>query len=84
MKLEKTIKKMLIDKDLKQIVLAEKLELSKENFHAQLRRDNYRISEVVKIADILGYDVKLRFIDRENGEVIEVDSWNTAMLKFWA
>jgi len=73
MKLEKIIKKMLIDKELKQIDLAEKLKLSKENFHAQLKRDNYRISEIVKIADILGYDVKLHFIDRENGKIIDVD-----------
>ena len=58
---------MMIDKDIKQLAIADGIGITKQNFNDQLRRDNFRISDVVKIADILGYDTQLTFIDRASG-----------------
>ena len=46
---------------------------SKENIHQQFKRDNFKLMDILDIADTLGYDVKLSFVDRETGKVIEVD-----------
>jgi DNA-binding Xre family transcriptional regulator len=73
MELNKVFKKMMIDKEVKQIDLADSLGLSKENFHAQLRRNNFRITDIIKIADILNYDVNLQFIDRDTNRIIDVE-----------
>lgn len=73
MNIAKTIKKILIDKDMKQKEVAEKLEVSKQYFSNQLKVDNFRIDELVKICDILGYEVKLVLTDKVKGNVIEVN-----------
>jgi|GEM_PF-482790 len=69
----KSIKILCAYKDINITQLGYKLGLSKENFHAQIKRDNFRMNDVVKIVDILGYDVKVQFTDRESGKVIEVE-----------
>lgn len=48
--------------------VAEKLNKSTSNFYQMLKRDNFRESELVEIADILGCDLKISFIDRETGK----------------
>ena len=82
MELGKAFKKMMIDKSVTQVSVAAKLGVKKQNFNNKLRFDNFRIEEIMKISDILGYDLKLQFIDRANGEIIEeaptvykLDSW---------
>jgi hypothetical protein len=45
--------------------LAHDLNIGKENFHMQLKRDNFRINDIEKIADKLGYNVELSFIDKD-------------------
>lgn len=74
MEVGKTFKKMMIDKDVKQIEIANNIGLKKQNFNDQLKRDNFRINDVIKIADNLGYDVKLQFVDRDNGKIIDVEN----------
>ena len=64
----KKIKIACVKKDTNVTQLAGKLELSKENFHAQLKRDNFRTNDIERIADTLGYDVEMNFIDRETRE----------------
>ena len=64
----KKIKVACVKKDTNVTQLAAKLELSKENFHAQLKRDNFRTNDIEKIADTLGYNVEINFIDRETNE----------------
>ena len=54
--------------------LGKKLNKSKENFHAQIKRDKFQFKDIVKIADILGYDVKLQFVDRATGKIIDVEN----------
>ena len=74
LELKKTIKKMIIDKDIKQVDIATALGKNKQGFNNQLMRDNFRLSEIVEIANVLGYSVKLQFIDKETGAITEVDS----------
>ena len=68
----KTIKKILIDKNLKQGELGDKLGMNKQIFSKYLHRDDYRINaDICRVADALGYNVQLQLIDRETGQVIE-------------
>ena len=69
----KSIKVLCAYRDLNITQLGYKLGLSKENFHAQIKRDNFRINDIVKIADTLGYDVNIQFVDQVNGRVVEVE-----------
>ena len=66
----KKIKIACAKKDTNATQLAAKLELSKENFHAQLKRDNFRTNDIIKIAEALGYDVEANFIDKETKEKV--------------
>lgn len=47
--------------------LAKKLDKSTSNFYQMLKRDNFRESELSEIADALGCDIKIAFVDRETG-----------------
>lgn len=48
--------------------LAEKLNKSTSNFYQMLKRDNFRESELQEIANILGCNLEIKFIDRETGK----------------
>lgn len=48
--------------------LAGKINKSTSNFYQMLKRDNFRESELIEIADVLGCDLKIEFIDRETGK----------------
>lgn len=71
MEIAKTLKTLMINKGVKHIEVAQKLGIEKQNFSNKLKVKNFRITDIEKIADIIGYDVKLQFIDRETGKVIE-------------
>lgn len=58
------IKKIMLDESIKQTDLAEKLGMSKANLSSQLLRDSFRIKDIEKIADALGYDAEMNFIKR--------------------
>ena len=47
--------------------LAAKLGKSTSNFYQILKRDDFRESELQEIADALGCELKISFIDRETG-----------------
>lgn len=73
MEVGKTLRKMMIDKDVKQIDIADSIGLKKQNFSDQLRRDNFRINDIIKIADTIGYETRLQFIDKDSGKIIDVE-----------
>lgn len=54
----KTIKSIMIDKDLKVKDLASKLEINERVLSNKLYRDTFSLDEYIKIANILGCDVK--------------------------
>ena len=64
MELTKTLKMLMLNKDVKQLDVAEKFGMSKNTFNNLLQRNNFKLNDVAKIADILGYDTKITFIDR--------------------
>jgi hypothetical protein len=48
--------------------LAGKLNKSTSNFYQMMKRDNFRENELLEIANILGCDLKITFVDRETGK----------------
>ena len=54
----KTIKAIMLEKDIKIKTLAEKLGIKSQVLSNKLYRDTFSYNEYVKIADILGCDVK--------------------------
>lgn len=66
MGISKEIKKILIDEELTQSQLAEKLGTSQQNMNAKLKRDNFSNKEMQEIADALGYDLKIEFIKKND------------------
>lgn len=65
MDFSKEIKKILIDKDMTISDLATKLDVTQQNVSAKLKKNDPRISEINKIADVLGYDVEIKFFKRK-------------------
>ncbi len=64
MDFSKEIKKILIDKDMTISDLATKLDVTQQNVSAKLKKNDPRLSEINKIADALGYNVKIEFIKK--------------------
>lgn len=64
MNIEKEIKKILIEKDMLLKDLAEKLGVSYQNLYNKMQRNNFRVSELEEILNVLGYDLELKFIKR--------------------
>lgn len=63
------IKVILVKKDMNLSDLAELLGQSKQNFHNKVRRNDFRESELIEIANALGVDMEIRFTF-ENGDSI--------------
>ena len=68
MELDKYIKKVLIDKDVKQIDLAEKMGISRASLGGLISRNKMGIDKLEELANALDSDVKITFVDRENGK----------------
>ena len=62
--ISKEIKKMLIDKDLTQSQLADMLNTSQSNFANKMKRNNFRVGEMIGIAELLNYELKIEFIKK--------------------
>lgn len=61
------IKILLIDKQLKQKELAEKLNTSRTNLTDKIRRDNFSEKDMKAIADALNCELVIKLIDKETG-----------------
>ncbi|MBQ6887219.1 MAG: XRE family transcriptional regulator [Lachnospiraceae bacterium] len=64
----KQIKSLLAYKESSAAGLAEKLECSQANISQKFKRDNFSEKEMLQIADALGCDLKISFVDRETGK----------------
>lgn len=62
------IKILLIDKQLKQKELAEKLNTSRTNLTDKIRRDNFSEKDMQSIADALNCELVIKLIDKETGQ----------------
>ena len=65
--ISKTIKMILAYRDMNISSLADKLETSRPNLSQKFKSDNFSEKEMQEIADALGCDLKISFIDRESG-----------------
>ncbi len=74
MQITKAIKTMMINHNTKHIEVADKLGYTKQGFSNLLKKDNYKLDDIIRIANILNYDVELNFIDRENNDDIHLKS----------
>lgn len=63
----KTIKMICGFREIPVSDVAAKLDKTTSNFYQMLKRDNFREKELEQIANILGCDLKISFIDRETG-----------------
>jgi transcriptional regulator with XRE-family HTH domain len=68
MNLTETIKILCIKRNMPLTELAEKTGQSQQNLTNKLRRNDFKSSELEKIAAALGARLELKFIDLETGE----------------
>jgi len=66
----KKIKSILIYKDSTITDLAAKLNKSTQNLSNLLKKDNFRESELIDIADALNCDLEINFIDRDTKKIL--------------
>jgi DNA-binding Xre family transcriptional regulator len=60
----------LAKNDMKRIDLAKKIGMIDTNFYQLLKKDRYKTDVLENIANAMGYDLEISFIDRETGERI--------------
>lgn len=61
MDVAKMIKLILVEQDLNVSILADKLGTSQQNLSAKMKRNNFSTKEMLEIANVLGYDLVIRF-----------------------
>ena len=66
MNIEKEIRKILLDEDIEIKELASRLNTSQQNISAKLKRNNFTVKDVGKILNVLGYDLKIEFIKKND------------------
>ena len=58
-----------------QTVLAERLNETKRNCSRLLNKDDFKINnDIVKIAEAVGFDIEINFIDRKTGSIIKAST----------
>jgi transcriptional regulator with XRE-family HTH domain len=68
--LAKKIKIALVKKDMNQKEFCKKSGRDNGNFTKVMQRDKFKVEELEKIANDLGYTLEINFIDNETGEKI--------------
>ena len=70
----KTFKRIMLDKDMKQVDAAAKMGWDKRPYNRLIQKnDELRIREIITIVDGYNCDIKLSFIDRNTGKEWECD-----------
>ena len=64
--LEKTIRKLMIDENVNLTELGRRINNSTSNLSNKLRRNNICPNDLEKIAEALGYELKIEFIKKES------------------
>ena len=64
--LEKTIRKLMIDENVNLTELGRRINNSTSNLSNKLRRNNLYSDDLKKIAEALGYELKIEFIKKES------------------
>lgn len=61
----KEIKKMMLDRDMTQSELAEKLGISQSNLAQKLKRNNFTVADMKSIGKALRYRLDIKFVKEE-------------------
>ena len=71
----KAVKHMMVERDMAQYELGEKMGFKQKQGISQfLAKKDFKLNtEIVYVADLLGYDVKVTLIDRQSGKTLDVD-----------
>ena len=64
----KLIKKLLVDKDLNTVDLANKLGCGTANLYNKYKRNNFSVNELEQIAEALDCNLSIQFVDRDSGK----------------
>jgi len=79
MDVTKALKMAMVNRNTKQVDVADRFYSSETNsnskntFNNLMRRNDYKLKDIVKIANILDYDVKLQLVDKNTGKIIDVE-----------
>ena len=73
MDMEKFIRRAMLERDIQQQELAEKIDYTKNGFNAFLKKNRVYVHDLERIAAALGYDVEITFRDRQSGKTISAD-----------
>ena len=69
MSMTQKIRILLVKNDnMTEAELARRLNTSPGNFNQKMKRDNFSEQDLREIADVLGCDVKINFVNRQTGE----------------
>ena len=63
---EKEIRKLLIEEDKTLSWLSKSLKTSQSNLSKKLKRNNFCTKDIEKIANVLGYELKIEFIKKND------------------
>lgn len=70
MEMKETILRLCEKKGTTYAAIARQIGTTKQNICNKFAKNKFYLSDIEKIADALGADVKLQFIDRQTGEAI--------------
>ena len=79
MDVTKALKMAMVNRNMKQGEVANSFYSSETNsnikntFSNLMRRNDYKLKDIVKIANVLDYDVKLQLVDKNTGKIIDVE-----------
>ena len=73
MDINKAIKTAMLNKDIRQIAVADKMGMSESQYSQLIKRSDLKIRVLRSIADAIGYDVKIQLVDRDTGKVIDIE-----------
>lgn len=68
MDITKELQKIMIDRDLTQKMLADKLDTTQANLSKKFKLNNYRIQELEELVKLMGYKIEINFIKIDDYE----------------
>lgn len=68
MNISERIRVLMRRKGLTQIALAERMQFSRQNLDKRLKRNSWTEDDLKRMADAMGCDLEIAFIDKQTGE----------------
>lgn len=72
--MKRTLRRLIFERNISNKDIAKLMGVSDSNFSMKLSKKDFTLhGDIETIADVLGYDVKIVFIDKETGKEIECE-----------